>query len=222
MAGLRVTKSFNVEAMRSGISSESTGYYGRLVEHTDIYRRDVDLIRHALGDGRHIDVLDLGFGKGGFLELARSHFNVTGVDINLEAVKHAKDRGHTVFLEDVRKTHFKDGLFDAIYSKEVIEHLADPLTMILECKRLLRSNGILFLVCPTNFSLFYPVANFYDDYTHVRPFTRASLTTLLGEAGLDVLMIEGFTSGRNRMERFLGNVVGRVFPYAWRCMGVKR
>ena len=49
-----------------------------------------------------------------------------------------------------------------------------------ECKRTLKDNGILIIVTP-DWSL--NVKNFYDDPTHIRPYTKKSLSFLLKSHG---------------------------------------
>jgi hypothetical protein len=64
-------------------------------------------------------------------------------------------------------------------------------------------------------SLIYPVANFWDCYEHVRPFTRTSARQLVEDAGLTLRQLYGYTAGRNWIERGIAAAVARVAPYSY-------
>jgi SAM-dependent methyltransferase len=68
------------------------------------------------------------------------------------------------------------GSVDCAVSLAVIEHLRDPSYFMSEVFRCLKPGGVVYL-CTPNFQ--YCFRNFYDDPTHVRPYTPASLERLL-------------------------------------------
>jgi ubiquinone/menaquinone biosynthesis C-methylase UbiE len=64
---------------------------------------------------------------------------------------------------------------DIIYTKSLIEHIIEPTALIVEFKRVLKPGGKLLCLTPdweSNMKIFY------DDITHVKPFTRNSLEQL--------------------------------------------
>ena len=63
----------------------------------------------------------------------------------------------------------------------VIEHLKDPSNFFEEAKRVLKKGGTLLMVLP-NFKYAYSI--FYDDPTHLRPYTSKGLRALLELTGL--------------------------------------
>jgi SAM-dependent methyltransferase len=65
---------------------------------------------------------------------------------------------------------------DVAVSLAVIEHLRDPENFISEIFRCLKPGGLIYLSTP-NFQLDFK--NFYNDPTHIRPYTPTSLTELL-------------------------------------------
>lgn len=71
---------------------------------------------------------------------------------------------------------FDSNSIDIVVSLAVIEHLNNPGLFISEIFRCLKPNGIVYLSTP-NFKLDYK--NFYNDPTHVKPYTNISLETLL-------------------------------------------
>ena len=72
---------------------------------------------------------------------------------------------------------------DFAVSLAVIEHLRDPENFISEVYRCLKPGGVVYLSTP-NFQLDWK--NFYNDPTHVRPYTPESIEQLL--------KLTGFTS----------------------------
>jgi 2-polyprenyl-3-methyl-5-hydroxy-6-metoxy-1,4-benzoquinol methylase len=72
--------------------------------------------------------------------------------------------------------------YDCVFSLAVLEHLRDPSNFLLEIRRVLKSGGVLWLSTP---NWHYCSDTFYDDYTHVSPYTPKSLHTLLKDFGFD-------------------------------------
>ncbi len=188
-----------------------------LKEHPELILEDLALVRAHLPAGASI--LDIGAGRGSFVsEARRGGLRALGLDMQVEATQLWGRTGVSGVVGDGTKTPFRGASFDVVRMKEVIEHIQDPLSLVREARRILKPGGLLLAHVPTTYSQFYPVGNFWDDYTHVRPFSRVGLQRLFADAGLDVLSIEGYTSGRNAAERALGKVLGRVFPHIYRIL----
>ena len=113
-------------------------------------------------------VIDLGCGdkhlKSAFNEIGVAY---TGYDIDV------------VNLEN-EMIPLDDNSQDLIISLAVIEHLKDPHNMLNESLRCLKSGGSILISTP-NFE--YSYKNFYDDYTHIKPYTPKSLSCLLKDIG---------------------------------------
>ena len=74
------------------------------------------------------------------------------------------------------KLPIESNSIDIAISLAVIEHLRDPEIFITEILRCLKPGGLVYLSTP-NFQLDFK--NFYNDPTHVRPYTPISLVELL-------------------------------------------
>ena len=108
-------------------------------------RKILKEIEAVTGKGRsQIRLLDVGCSNGAFIHVAnKMGMNSEGVEPAKEAAQAAQEAGLKVshgFLEEVR---LPDNSFDVITLFEVIEHLKDPLSLLKECKRLLKPEGIL-------------------------------------------------------------------------------
>jgi SAM-dependent methyltransferase len=141
---------------------EQPGYWG-------------DVTRHFPPDA---ELLDVGCGSAWLAD----HFaRYTGVDAHPEAIAAAQQRGRSVLLADVdARLPFEDARFDAVVLKDLLEHVADPVAVVLETRRVLRAGGRVFASSPD------AQRWVWDDYTHRRPFTRKSLRLLFADQGLDV------------------------------------
>lgn len=83
---------------------------------------------------------------------------------------------------EVDKLPLGDASIDVAASLAVIEHLRDPAKFLSEIYRCLKPGGVVYLSTP-NFRLDWK--NFYNDPTHVRPYTPESIEQLLRLQGYD-------------------------------------
>ncbi len=105
--------------------------------------------------------------------------NYTGIDSSQSAVSDARNKNRNVVHGSVEDClPFEDNSFDAVLLKDILEHLSSPALAVSECKRVLRPSGRL--------AAFAPDAQrwVWDDYTHIRPFTRAGFRKLFEDQGL--------------------------------------
>jgi SAM-dependent methyltransferase len=200
--------------------NQTEGPLVHLREHMDIVEADLKLIGARTLRGARL--LDIGAGRAVFAQAAtRRGIDAYALDLQVEASALWGKEGVKGVIGDGGRTPFAASSFDVVRMKEVLEHVEDPLGFVREGKRLLRDGGILVAHVPTPWSQFYPVANFWDDYTHVRPISRYGLQRLFEDAGMRIELLEGYMSGRNGPERVLGKVLGRVFPHMYRVVARK-
>lgn len=128
-------------------------------------------------------ILEIGCSNGNFISLSPER--IKGIDIDKEALEVAKNRGFDVeYMSLDNKLGFEDNTLSAIFSSYVIEHLKDPLFALKEMHRILKPNGKLVILTTDWINTHgRKNANFYDDYTHIRPFTKASLLMIAYDAG---------------------------------------
>ena len=80
----------------------------------------------------------------------------------------------------------EDEAYDIAVSMAVIEHLRDPGHFLHEIRRILKPAGVLWMDTP---DIEACGANFWNDPTHVHPYTRASLRTLLEMHGFGNVLV---------------------------------
>jgi len=103
--------------------------------------------------------------------------------------KEIEDKGlkyNDLDIDDVNfeseKFNYEDNKFDLVISLAVIEHIKDPSLFLNECKRVVKKNSIIFLSTP-NWK--YTKNTFWDDYTHVKPYSPESLKNILTSKGFN-------------------------------------
>lgn len=103
--------------------------------------------------------------------------------------------------------HF-DHLFDTITHLEVIEHILNPLTCMMECYRMLKPRGILYLTTPNDYSLIYKLEHLLSRKykPHFHQFNERELRWLLESAGFKDIKINTFKrSNTGYIARFCNN-----------------
>lgn len=109
-------------------------------------------------------VLDVGcadkFLEKSFLE---KNIDYTGIDINDCDLN--KD-----------KINFPDNTFNYIVCLALVEHISNTENMFTEFNRVLKKEGILYITTP---NWIYSSDIFYDDPTHVKPYTPKSLESVM-------------------------------------------
>lgn len=97
-------------------------------------------------------LLDVGCGDGKFLNRMKPHgWAVDGVDFDSKAIANAKIKyGLDLHCGDLHGVKFADQTFDAVTMSHVIEHLPDPLKLLQELWRILKTGGRLVVTTPNS------------------------------------------------------------------------
>lgn len=129
-------------------------------------------------------ILEVGCGKGDFLEAAESKlWNSYGCELSVEKYKICKKKSLNVTHGCITQCGLDNNDFDVIVLIEVIEHLYDIDAVIKQCFSLLRKGGVLYVTTPNFNSVAklvnkksFAVVNFPE---HLSYFTNKSLTNVL-------------------------------------------
>jgi 2-polyprenyl-3-methyl-5-hydroxy-6-metoxy-1,4-benzoquinol methylase len=137
-------------------------------------------------------LLDVGCGAGEFLaRMQQIGWESQGVEPDPDAAAHARDRfGLNVFSGTLVDAGFAGDSFDAITLSHVIEHVADPVGLVTECRRILKPGGRLVVVTPNTKSLgrrvfggaWYP----WETPRHLMIFAPHHLRLIAARAGLSI------------------------------------
>jgi len=118
-------------------------------------------------------LLDIGAGTGDYYKT----FN----DLGLNAYPSFWDlEGHWTPQAEV---------YDYVFCKSVLEHISNTQHFLSETKRILNEGGLAIFLVPDWNSQW---KSFYDDSTHIKPFTKKGLTQALTLAGFEDVKCEYF------------------------------
>ena len=169
-------------------------------------------------------VLDVGCGRGTFLELLKSKgIEPVGVDSSARAVEICKRKGFERVSEGDALSFLAQaqGQFTGIYCGHVIEHMppADVAEFLRLSYEALKPGGRLVLVTPNPMDLQVMGEWFWLDLTHVRPYPLALLRSMVAEAGFKTVDGGNFPSvrgSRRQLPRYmlLRVLLGRYFGLA--------
>lgn len=153
----------------------------------------------ALTDGlarfrRTGTLLEVGFGRGEFLRVARERgWNVVGTEVSARAVENLRHEGFAVQFGENAVRSLAGAAFDAVVALEVIEHVADFRSLLAEAHDALRPGGALLLSTPNVDSLTRRIIGarwriFASE--HHWYFSPSTLTRALRDAGFRVERME--------------------------------
>lgn len=140
-------------------------------------------------------VLDLGCGRGEFLELLKKNgIRGFGIDTNSRMIDICTDKGLDCQKGDIleKLSEWPDGSLDGIFSSQVIEHLPPSYLqrMIELCRIKLGSGGVVLLETINPTSVFALVQIYFLDVTHQRPIHPQALKYLMESSGFDDVEIK--------------------------------
>jgi len=158
----------------------------------DVRRQQEKLAAHFRPGAR---VLDLGCGRGEFLEILKERGVAgTGVDGNGQMVEICRGKGLDVRRADLLEAlaGLPDGSLDGIFSSQVIEHLPPAvLKRLIELAYAkLAAGGVLLLETVNPTSVFALVQIYFLDLTHRQPVHPQALKYLLESLGFEDVVLE--------------------------------
>jgi len=124
--------------------------YKFLLLTTPLHRELEQLELMYVGSLRPGKILDVGCGNGNRLvRFQKLGWDVHGQEVDAEAAAEAQRiSGVPVYLGPLEEAGFADGSFDAITMNHVIEHVHDPVRLLQECRRILKTGGALMIATP--------------------------------------------------------------------------
>ena len=157
-------------------------------------------------------MLDVGCGEGGFSETVKSisGAEVWGIEMTSDAAGIAATKLNKVILGSYENQFesLPKEYFDCVFFNDVLEHMADPYSVLEKTKTLLTKDGKIFCSIP-NVRF---IRNLYEilikkdweykdqgilDRTHLRFFTQKSIQRMFNELNFEIITIEGVNPTRS-------------------------
>lgn len=143
-------------------------------------------------------LLDVGCATGFFINGVRkaSGWEVSGVEFGASAAGYAREKlGLEVRCGSLEDAGFPEGYFDYIRINNVLEHVRDPRSLLLECRRIIAPGGRLALAVPNGPNDCREIIDFFRDEGaaprskngHISFFAVKTLQILFNLAGFRVV-----------------------------------
>ncbi len=157
-------------------------------------------------------ILDIGSADGVFTKviLDKSEAKeIIGIDVLKNSIdwanKHWKKTKELKFkLGDAHKLNFKPNTFNAVFALEVMEHVFEPQIVFKEIKRVLKKNGYVIILVPSDNLLFKIIWWFVTKFAwariwrdcHVQSFSeKHTLSDEMKKAGFKIEVDDKFILG---------------------------
>jgi 2-polyprenyl-3-methyl-5-hydroxy-6-metoxy-1,4-benzoquinol methylase/Zn ribbon nucleic-acid-binding protein len=160
-------------------------------DYADVrFERELKLFRAFCPRGA---VLDVGCGSGAFLFQVRKRwpddYEILGTDVSGGPLDYAESRGVPVARGNFLEMDFGGRKFDGITLWAVAEHLAEPKKFLAKARKLLRPDGVCFVLVPNLRSLAVRLLGAKYRYVyaqHLNYFSAQTLARLCQTAGFEV------------------------------------
>jgi 2-polyprenyl-3-methyl-5-hydroxy-6-metoxy-1,4-benzoquinol methylase len=174
----------NTDALYAALQDEFRGSREEIRERLSFY---IPMLIGAGVGSESMPILDVGCGRGEWLELLREHdLQGTGIDLNRVALSMCRERGLPAMEADAIEhlQSLPEASLGAVTAFHVIEHLTLPqlLGLLDEARRVLKPGGAAIFETPNPNNVLVSSRNFYLDPTHRHPIPPL-LGRFLTEAG---------------------------------------
>lgn len=174
----------------------SAGMSGRLRARLDaMARAQGQRDRHALflpraldvagmSVGKSLTVMEIGCGSGWAMSFRHPNVRYVAVDLGSHYRPLLESQGMEFHETDVSRSPLPcaDASVDFVMLNHLIEHIANGEYLVREVGRVLAPGGRVYIRTPNVTRVKW---RFFNDYTHVRPFTVEGLRHLMSACGFD-------------------------------------
>jgi SAM-dependent methyltransferase len=124
-------------------------------------------------------VLDAGVGMGRLLSMLPENINKYGMDISIDYLKAAREKGIDVCMAMIEDMPYEAGSFDMVICTDVLEHVLDLNKVCVAILNVLKVGGMLIVRVPYREELdAYLSPQYSYHYAHLRNFDENSITLL--------------------------------------------
>lgn len=165
--------------------------YQSVLEHLSLYRSSPGAL------------LDVGCGDGEFLLLCRrAGWDCSGIELSERAATRAAQKGLTILPQRTLEGSEEAQHFDVVVLINVLETVADPLTLLRQAAGLLTPRGLV-IVRATNGDFHLPmraparwIGSQYDQAFHWYLYTTKTLKRLMERVGLKIVSLRNSRPSR--------------------------
>lgn len=161
----------------------------RFLTYRPLMREQAGRFRDAVPEGSSL--LEIGCSAGYFLDAIGDKYDRYGVEWNPEDAAYVRDVGELPCEEGSLTEVYPGQTFNAIAALQVLEHQANPVEFLHQCKERLIGGGYLYLELPSAMDALattYNVPQYRDFWyrkAHITYWTRETLASVLGSLGFE-------------------------------------
>jgi len=157
-------------------------------------------------------VLEIGCFDGLFLKkFADIGYECKGIDLNRYFIEYGRQKyGLDLECGTIFDFNFPEETFDIVIFNQLLEHLPDPIRFLVEVRRILKNNGVIFLSVPNCGALIYQMeqrflgdsigARFLEIPNHLYYFSRKSLEMALHKAGFEIVLHKTYETEKTSLD----------------------
>ncbi len=153
-------------------------------------------------------VLDVGCASGWFLDKFHGFYpeaDLTGVDASDKAISYGKKfyKGINLIHADAHKLPFGNKNFDLVLCTEVLDHVAEPLKVLKEIKRVLKPGGIVIVELDDSQNFIFRfiwyvwihLPGSVWNHAHIHEFSIEKLESMIKRSGFRIIKKRIFRLG---------------------------
>jgi len=154
------------------LAYKETFYWWHRVRRQNLYR----LLGTEMSSSARM--LEIGCGTGANLRHERGRWAAgVGIDLDMQALVYCRDLA-VVQADALATLPFANATFDAVFMLDVLEHLADPISLVGEIGRVLEPGGTIVIMVPAGPELW----SYWDEmHGHQQRYTKATLAAVFGD-----------------------------------------
>lgn len=142
-----------------------------------------------------LEICDVGCGPGTLLgEVKKRGYYAFGVEPNKRCHKFLDQMGIDYTDEFFPLKRDIGKKFDCIFLLNALEHMREPLQIVLEVKKLLKPKGVIYISVPCNEALvnriMHEKAGVFAGHSHIQFFTAKTIAMLFEKIGFEMLEYE--------------------------------
>ena len=208
-------------------SPKTHGYADYRSEQPRYLRTFRTRLRHALAHGPQGGrALDVGAAAGFCMAVLRERgFDTYGVEVSPVIAAYGQGElgfGDRIFVGTLADAPFAAGSFDLVSMWDLVEHVPDPVALLVRARELLAPGGRLVLETQDLDSRFARLLgqrwHHFKHAEHIYHFNPSSIRRLLAEAGFEVDSLTHRYGGKYVSTGFIAERAGRLHPVASRAL----
>ena len=157
-------------------------------------KNEINFINNLYEDESGRTLLDLGCGLGYASSAIDNRWNKYGLEVSKDAVDIASKYISHVHMGCLESDTYPMEFFDAVFCYHVFEHVEDPINLIKNVQKIMKTHGHLILSTPNYDSAlarrFGDNYRMFDDETHVSFFNDVGIRHFLEDFGFQVNRID--------------------------------